>query len=68
MADAFFAHTDPGVVPRFATADKNVFNKLATEAGIELNKMGGKTLSQLHPGGFEVTVGGRKLHVVPIQL
>jgi hypothetical protein len=67
VADAFLAKTEPGVVPRFATADKNVFNKLATEAGIDLTKMAGKKLSELHPGGFEVTVAGQKLHVVPIE-
>jgi hypothetical protein len=67
VADAFFAKTEPGVVPRFATADSDVFNKLATSAGIDLRKLGGKTLSQLHPGGFEVTVAAQKLHVVPIQ-
>lgn len=30
VADAFFARTSPGAVPRFATADRAVFNKLAT--------------------------------------
>ena len=67
VADAFFARTEPGVVPRFATADTDIFNKLATEAGIDLRRLGGKKLSDLHPDGFEVTVGGQKLHVVPIQ-
>ena len=67
VADVFFAKTEPGVVPQFATADKNVFNKLATEAGIDLRHMGGKKLSELHPGGFDVSIAGQKLHVVTIE-
>ena len=27
-ADAFFAETEPGVVPRFAAADPDIYNKL----------------------------------------
>jgi hypothetical protein len=67
VADAFFAKTEPGVVPRFATADPDIYNKLARAKGIDPRRLGGKTLSQLHPGGFEVTVAGQKLHVVPIE-
>lgn len=67
VADSFFAKTEPGVVPQFATADKNVFNKLATEAGIDLKRMGGKKLSELYPGGFDVQIAGQTLHVKPIE-
>ena len=69
VADAFFAKTEPGVVPQLATADGNVFNKLALRATppIDVAKLGGKKLSDLYPGGFEVEIAGHKLRVIPIQ-
>ena len=38
-----------------------------TEPGIDLKHMGGKKLSELHPGGFDVSIAGQKLHVVTIE-
>ncbi len=69
VADAFFAKSDAGLVPQFATADRNVFNKLAKKANpaIDPAKLGGKKLSELYPNGFEVEVAGQKLRVIPIQ-
>jgi hypothetical protein len=41
IADAFFAKTEAGVVPRFLTGDKNVVNALARMAEIDVNAIGG---------------------------
>lgn len=66
LADVFFAKSEGGAVPIFVTGDKSVYNKLATEAGIDLENMGGKTLPELKPNGFTVTIEQRTIIVVPI--
>ncbi|MEZ4399302.1 MAG: DUF4157 domain-containing protein [Kofleriaceae bacterium] len=68
IADAFFAKTaGPGVTPRFLTGDKAIYNKLAAEAGLNPSSLGGKTLPDLFPFGFDVTINGRVLRVVPVR-
>ena len=70
VADAFFAVTEKGVTPSFATMDPGIYNKLysmkiAAEGGTALNKLG-KSLPEAMPNGFDVTVNGRVLHVLPM--
>jgi hypothetical protein len=66
IADIFFAKTEAGAVPTFITGDKSIYNKLATEAGIDLENMGGKTLPELKPDGFAITIERRTINVIPI--
>ncbi|HZJ63468.1 MAG TPA: hypothetical protein VFD36_08065 [Kofleriaceae bacterium] len=66
VADAFFAKTDPGGIPTLLTRDKAVFNKLATAAGIDVSKTGGKTLFDFTGGSFNVTIEGHTLRVIPL--
>jgi hypothetical protein len=66
VADAFFAKTEPGVIPSFVTGDKAIYNKLATEAGIDVSNLGSKTLFQHTGGGFDVAIHGLTIRVVPI--
>ncbi|HEX8111169.1 MAG TPA: hypothetical protein VF516_25740, partial [Kofleriaceae bacterium] len=66
VADVFFAKSEGGAVPTFVTGDKSIYNKLATEAGIDVENMGEKTLQDLKPNGFPVTIDGRTINVVPI--
>jgi len=66
IADVFFAKSEGGAVPSFMTGDKSIYNKLATESGIDLTKMGGKTLPELKPTGFTVTINGQTINVIPI--
>jgi hypothetical protein len=66
VADSFFAKTEPGVVPRFATADSKVYNSLAWRAGIKVDQLKGKPLSEAYPNGFNVTINGKTLHVFPL--
>jgi hypothetical protein len=67
VADVFFAKREGGAIPTFMTGDKSIYNKLATEAGIDLEGLGGKTLPELKPNGFTVTIDGRTINVVPIS-
>ena len=72
IADAIFAKADPGVIPKLVTGDKNAVKNLARMATtpIDVVKAGG------YPGlaakygstGFEVTIEGRKLMVVPLPV
>jgi hypothetical protein len=66
LADVFFAKRQAGAVPTFITGDKSIYNKLATEAGIDLENTGGKSLPELKPNGFAVTIEQRTINVVPI--
>jgi hypothetical protein len=34
VADVFFGKAEPGVTPKFTTADKGIYNSLARRAGI----------------------------------
>jgi len=65
VADAFFARTERGAPRRLVTADKSVYNKLAEEAGLNPAKLG-KPVPEAFPGGFDVTIDGRTLKVIPI--
>ena len=66
LTDVFFAKREAGVVPTFVTGDKSIYNKLATEAGIDLENIGGRTLPELKPDGFTVTIEKRTIKVIPI--
>jgi hypothetical protein len=65
LADAFFAKAESGAVPRFMTGDKQIYNKLASEAGIDLAKLG-KSVPEAFPGGFEVVIDGKRLKVIAV--
>ncbi|MFL5862609.1 MAG: hypothetical protein ACJ780_17845 [Solirubrobacteraceae bacterium] len=67
IADAFFAKTEAGVVPRLLSTDRQAVNGLARLAGFDLNTFGGypKLLERFGQTGFDVTVGGRTLKVIP---
>jgi hypothetical protein len=65
VADAFFARAEHGAARQLVTADKNVYNKLAEQAGINPAKLG-KPVSKAFPSGFDVTIDGRTLRVIPI--
>jgi hypothetical protein len=67
IADVLFAKTETAApVPRFVTADAGVYKPLATESGIELSKLGG-TLPKMKPAGFEVTIEGWKIWLIPVD-
>jgi hypothetical protein len=69
VADVFFAGTEPGVVPKFVTADVDIVNKLAEIAGLNPNKIGGfeELLRQYRSTGFKVTIEGRTITVIPVE-
>jgi hypothetical protein len=66
VADTFFAKSKPGVTPRYATADGNIYKPLARRAGINVEKLGNKKLPEIYPKGFQVTVNGQTIHVFPL--
>jgi hypothetical protein len=68
IADAFFAKTEAGVVPRFLTGDKNVVNALARMAEMDVNAIGGfRTILKTYGAlGFNVVIEGRILVVIPV--
>lgn len=66
VTDLFFADVEPGVVPRFLSGDKNVYNKLAQLAGIDPAKVG-RPIADAFPDGFPVTIDGRTIHVLPVR-
>ena len=66
VADAFFAKTEPGVTPRFATADKGIYNALSRRAGINPDTLKGKSIPEVYPDGFNVNINGRTLQVYPL--
>ena len=66
VADTFFARTEPGVMPRLITADKGVYTKLAALAGHNPAKLG-KSVPDAFPGGFQVTINGRTILVIPVK-
>lgn len=65
VADTFFAETEPGVTPQFATRDKGIYNALLRIAGVDPAKLG-KTVPEAFPNGFTVTINGRTIQVMPI--
>lgn len=68
VADTFFAITEPGVIPRFATADKNIYNALSRRAGYDpMAKGAGIAVPTKFPNGFEVTINRHTIKVMPIK-
>jgi hypothetical protein len=65
-AKAFFARAETGALRRFVPGDDAIYNKLAREAGIDPAKLGGRTLPAAFPDGFDVTIQGRTLHIIPV--
>jgi len=65
VAETFFAESEEGVTPNFATQDTKVYNNLAKMAGIDpaRTKQG---ILQAYPNGFEVTANGKTIHVIPL--
>jgi hypothetical protein len=70
IADTFFAKAEATVVPRFLTADQQAVKKLAGMATpkIDINKIGGYPglLRTYGTSGFNVTIEGRALTVIPV--
>lgn len=69
VADTFFAQTEPGVTPKLLTHDAGIYNKLAKiKFGVEPNPrhFGGKTLVDAYPNGFDVTIDGRTIRIIPL--
>lgn len=71
VADAFFATTQPGVVPSFITADPGIVKPLARMATPEINvvEIGGYPglLKTYGRSGFNVTIDGRTLTIIPVE-
>ncbi|MBF2048762.1 MAG: hypothetical protein IGS54_15615 [Elainella sp. C42_A2020_010] len=65
VTDAFFAESQPGAIPRFATADSGVYNPLARIAGIGPAQLG-RPVHEVFPDGFDVTLNGRTIRVIPL--
>jgi hypothetical protein len=65
VADAFFAKTEPGVVPTFVTHDKGIYNPLLVLSGQDPARLG-KGVAAAFPNGFSVTVEGRTIIVLPL--
>lgn len=65
IADTLFAETRPGVTPTFVTHDAGIYKRLAAMAGHDLRTLG-RTVPEAFPNGFEVTVRGRRLRVIPL--
>mgnify|MGYP003950253895 CR=1 FL=1 len=69
VADIFFAKSKAGVIPQFVTADKKVYNRLAElskEVPVnDISKLG-KAVPIAYPKGFNVTINGRTIRVIPL--
>lgn len=67
LTDIFFAQTATGALATLATQDRQVYNSMARLGGIDVGAMGAKTIPDLYPDGFEVTLRGRTIRIVPIK-
>jgi hypothetical protein len=69
VADVFFAVAEPGVTPRFATADSGIYNPLSRRAGYDPQAKGaGKSVpDKFGTAGFEVSINGRTIRVIPLK-
>jgi hypothetical protein len=67
VADAFFAKSEGGAVPKFATADNDVFTKLSKHADPRVVLNPGETLPAVRSSGFNVVINGRTLTVIPLR-
>jgi hypothetical protein len=65
VADTFFAETKPGAIPTLATHDKGVYTPMLRIKGLEPAKLG-KSVDQAFPSGFEVTINGRTIKIIPL--
>ncbi|HLO32678.1 MAG TPA: hypothetical protein VK249_26260, partial [Anaerolineales bacterium] len=65
VCDAFFAKTEPGVKPVLLTHDKGIYNRLLLMTGKDPAKLG-QPVAKAFPAGFDVTVNGRTITVVPL--
>jgi len=69
VADAFFARTTASTPPAFHTGDKAILNGLLRASGQRpetLTENGTKSMHEVFPDGFTVTLYGRTLKVVPL--
>jgi hypothetical protein len=67
VADTFFAVSEPGVIPRFVTADSGIYNPLSRRAGYDpLAKGAGIAVPLKFPNGFDVTINGRTIRVIAL--
>lgn len=64
VADVFFAKGNG--IPTLITSDKGIYNPLAKRAGINPEKTGGM-IAEKNPYGFNVTINGRTIKVLPIS-
>jgi len=74
IADTAFAIMEPGATPRFATADPDIYNSLARRAvnpkgsGEMINQAKlGKSVPVIFSDGFDVTIGGNTIRVLPFK-
>ena len=65
VADTFFAVCEPGVTPKLATQDSGIYNALARRADMDPRKLGAE-LPAVKPDGFDVTIHGRTIRVLPL--
>lgn len=65
VADTFFAGTEPGVTPTFATHDSGIYKNLARIYGYEPAK--GLPVPEQFPKGFDLTINNRTIHVLPLK-
>ncbi len=65
VADTFFAKVEPNVKATFATGDKGIYNKLYEISGGNTRSLG-KPVSEVFPNGFDVTIQGRTIRVLPL--
>ncbi|MBD2014513.1 DUF4157 domain-containing protein [Microcoleus sp. FACHB-53] len=65
VADTFFSKTKPGVKPTFTTHDPGIYNNLLRIKG-ELPEKLGKPVPQVYADGFDVTINGRTIRVLPL--
>lgn len=69
VADTFLAKTESGVIPAFATADAGIYRPLAKIEGISVPdnvKEKDYILQSYYPDGFNVTIDGKTIKVIPI--
>jgi hypothetical protein len=61
----FFAKSESGSIPRFATMDSGIYNKMLGISGVNPAKLG-KEVFLVYPNGFTVTIEGQSIIVVPL--
>lgn len=65
VADAFFSQSEPGVTPKLATMGAPIYNNMLRIKGVRPEKLG-KSVFEAFPNGFDVTVNGRTITIVPL--